>query len=191
MKQPGLASGHSILDGHIVSSWEINHKNSCVGFSVEQFNLVSGPFRIVTGKFQVYTGAIQGISEDFNEAKVNFSVIVGSIYTGNNKRDKHLRSSAFFDAQQFPAMQFNSVAFIKAPDDRYILEGDLRIRGVSRRMVFEVDQEPELNGQLAKFIITGKINRLDFGIKGTPLSEIFISKEVTITLQLEFLKKQT
>jgi len=193
MKQPALAPGHLMLDGHIVNSWEINHKNSSVGFSVKQFNLVSGPFRTVIGEFQVYKGAIQAISEDFNEAKVEFSVIVGSIYTGNSKRDKHLRSSVFLDAQKFPMMKFSNVAFIRlASGHRYILEGDLNIRGLSKRIVFDVSrllaQEP--NGQVARFNVTGKINRLDFGIKGNALSEIFIGKEVTISLQLEFLKQQ-
>jgi polyisoprenoid-binding protein YceI len=193
MKQPGLAPGRSRSHPHAIGSWDLNHKNSSVGFSIEQFNLVSRPFRRVTGKFQVYTGAIQAFFADFNEAKINFSVVVGSIYTGNAKRDRHLRSSTFFNAQQFPVMKFKSVVFIKVPGDRYILEGDLSICGVSRRIVFDVEQDRltnELNGQIAKFKISGKINRLDFDIRGTALSEIFISKEVTISLQLEFLKQQ-
>src|SRR5262249_15077521 len=132
------------------------------------------------------------LSEDLNEAKIDFSVIVGSISTGNHKRDRHLRSSAFLDAQQFPTMKFRSVAFIQVPDNRYVLEGDLYLRGVSRRIVFDVVEEvpsDKLDHQVARFIVTGKINRLDFGIKGTTLSEIFIGKEVTISLQLEFLKQ--
>jgi polyisoprenoid-binding protein YceI len=165
-----------------------------VGFSIDQFNLVSNPFRSVTGKFQVYTGAIEAVSEDFNDAKIDFSVITGSINTGNYKRDRHLRSSSFFDVQNFPVMKFRSVAFIKVSDEYYVLEGDLSIRGVSRRIVFDVNYEAlghhDPNGQAAQFTITGKINRLDFGIKGTALSEIFIGKEVTISLQLEFLKQQ-
>jgi polyisoprenoid-binding protein YceI len=154
---------------------------------------VSGRFRSVAGEFQVYTGAIQAISEDFNEAKIDFSVIAGSLHTRNSKRDKHLRSSAFLNAQKFPVLQFKSVAFIKVNGDRYILEGDLRMRGISRRMVFDVDQDSLTrgpNGQSVRFNVNGKINRHDFGIKGTALTEIFISKEVTITLQLEFSKQQ-
>jgi polyisoprenoid-binding protein YceI len=193
MKQPGLAPDRSMLDDQVVSSWAINHRNSWVRFSVEQFNLVSGPFRSVTGEFQVYAGAIQAVSEDFNEAKINFSVIAGSIYTGNHKRDKHLRSAAFFDAEHFPVIKFMSVAFIKGPRDGYILEGHLTMRGVCGKIAFDVAQgrsNLEANVETATFKIRGKLNRLDFGIKGTPLSEIFISKEVTITLQLEFLKQQ-
>jgi polyisoprenoid-binding protein YceI len=163
-----------------------------MGFSIEQFNLVSRPFRSVMGEFQVYAGAIQALSEDLNNAKIDFSVIVGSIYTGNGKRDRHLRSSAFFDAEQFPMMKFSSVAFIKVRGDQYVLEGDLSIRGVSRRIVFDVVEEPlsrRLDCQAAQFIVTGKMNRFDFGIKGPALSEIFIGKEVTISLKLEFVKQ--
>jgi len=193
MTQPGLAPDRAMSHRHAISSWEINHKNSSVGFSVEQFNLVSKPFKSVKGEFQVYSGAMQAVSEDFNESKIDFSVVVGSIYTGNDRRDRHLRSSAFFNAQQFPSMKFRSVAFIKVADNRFILEGDLSIRGLSRRILFDVTQEPfqhELNGQSVQFKITGNLNRLDFGIKGTALSEIFIGKEVSISIQLEFLKQQ-
>ena len=193
MKQLSIAPGQSTVQQRKSTSY-INHKNSCVSFSIEQYNLISKPFRNVEGTFQVYKGAIEAFSQDLHDANIDFSVIAGSISTGNDKRDKHLRSSAFFDVQKFPEMKFMSVAFIKVSDEHYILEGDLNIRGVSRRIVFDVAQEPlnhdEQNDQAAQFIITGKINRLDFGIKGTVLSEIFIGKEVTISLQLEFLKKQ-
>jgi polyisoprenoid-binding protein YceI len=191
MKQFGVAPDELTVRRYVVNSWEINHKNSCVGFSIEQFNLVSRPFRRIKGKFEVYAGAIQAMSGDFQEAKIDFSVIAGSINTGNDKRDKHLRSAAFFAAEQFPVMRFRSVAFIKVSNHHFVLEGDLMLHGISRRIAFDVIQQQagsEANLHAAQFIVTGKLNRIDFDIRGTMLSEIFVGKEVTISLQLEFLK---
>jgi len=176
-----------------VTSWGIDHKNSSVAFSIEQFNLVSAPFRNVTGKFQVYTGAIKAASGDFNDAKIDFSVIAGSVNTGNHKRDKHLRSSDFFNVQKFPVIKFQSANLIKVSADDYIVEGNLTMCGVCRKVVFDIAKRTVTNGpdgQLAKFTVAGKINRLHFGIRGTGLSQIFISKEVIIFLDLEFLNQQ-
>jgi polyisoprenoid-binding protein YceI len=192
MKQLGLAPGRLALQ-HGVTSWDIDHKNSSVAFSIEQFNLVSTPFRNVTGKFQVYTGAIKAASEDFNDAKIDFSVIAGSVNTGNHKRDRHLRSSDFFNVQKFPVIEFRSTSVVKVSADEYVVEGILTMCGMCRKVVFDVAKRPVTNGldsRAPKFTAIGKINRLDFGIRGTALSQIFISKEVTISLDLEFLNQQ-
>src|SRR5215470_11859444 len=137
MKQLGLAPDRLTSLPQEFTLWDVDHKNSVVGFSIEQHNLVSTPFRPITGRFLVYAGAIKAFSDDFSDAKINFTVIVGSIDTGNHKRDRHLRSSTFFDVQKFPEIKFASIAFVQEKENRFILEGNLTIRNITRRVVFD------------------------------------------------------
>ncbi|HEV8284579.1 MAG TPA: YceI family protein [Chitinophagaceae bacterium] len=173
-------------------SWNINYKNSYVQFHVAQRNLLARPFRKIEGEFKVYTGFMQTIAEDFTDAAIDFSVIVNSINTGNEKRDKHLKSKDFFDVEQFPLMKFHSVSFEKERAGVYILEGNCTIRGIIKRLVFDVVYDgtklDEFGNTIAVFKAATTINRHDFGIKSTMLAEIFIEKEVTIALNLEFIE---
>lgn len=52
-----------------------------------------------------------------------------SLKTGIRKRDRHLRSADFFDAQNHPEMQFRSTRVTDAGDGRFRVEGDLEVAG--------------------------------------------------------------
>jgi polyisoprenoid-binding protein YceI len=60
------------------------------------------------------------------------SVKTAAIDTGNTKRDAHLRSPDFFDAEKFPVISFSSNSFKKVSKDLYQIEGELNLHGVKR-----------------------------------------------------------
>ena len=191
MQKPNL-SLRQIMSGEYYEPtiWSINYKTSYVRFLIAQHNLVSKPFRKIEGKFQVYTGFLETNMEDFTHAEIDFSIVVNSINTGNDKRDKALKSPAFLNVAKFPLMRFKSVAFVKERNNNCILEGDCIICGITKRVVFDVvyegKKQDESGNITAGFRARGKINRHDFGLKGNLLQDIFIGKEVTILLNLEF-----
>jgi len=177
------------------TTWNIKYKASRVKFSIPQLNLLSKPFRKIEGTFQAFTGLIKGTSEGFNDAEISFSIVANSINTGNDRRDHILKSTSFFNAGKFPTIRFKSAAFVKERDNNYVLEGDFTMCNVTKRLVFDVayggEQQDEFGNTIAEFRIGGKINRHDFGLKGNVLQDIFIAKEATISLNLQFIQCET
>ena len=173
-----------------LSEWGIDHKTSAIRFWATQRNLLAQPFRKIYGRFKVYDGLIQASTDDFSGANINFIIEADSIYTGNKRRDKNLLSAGFLNVDQFPFLRFRGISFEKGRGNNYILEGDLTIRGLSKKVVIDVKYlqgtENEKGNTNIFFQSTFQINRHDFGIQSNLFFEAFIEKEITIQLDLEF-----
>lgn len=58
-------------------------------------------------------------------------IAVGSVNTGNDERDAHLESAAFFDVKHYPTATFTSTG-MRAERNGYVLEGDFTLKGISK-----------------------------------------------------------
>ncbi|MCK7559924.1 YceI family protein [Chitinophaga sedimenti] len=93
-------------------------------------------------------------------------------------------------------MQFKSTKFTKQDDNRYLLEGDLTIRGITKRTNFNVilgGQTTDSQGRVhAGFKANAYINRFDYNLKWDKKTEsggMVVDKMVNVTLNLEFIKQ--
>lgn len=174
------------------AKWTIDASHSNVKFSVSHL-VVSE----VEGYFKNFEGTIDAPTADFNNAQINFTVDVNSINTDNEARDKHLKSDDFFNAEKFPKMTFKSTSFKKGKGNNYVLEGDLTIRDVTKRVKFTVTYggsvvDPWGNTK-AGFKTTTTISRKAYGLLWSKLTEAggaVVGDEVTIILKLEFGKNK-
>jgi polyisoprenoid-binding protein YceI len=125
------------------------------------------------------------------DSSVEASIDLGSIDTDNEQRDGHIRSADFFDTAKYPTMTYRSLR-IRPSGDGYVVEGDLTLDGVSRR----VDLAPDLNG-FAKdpysntrvgFAAATEINRKDFDMTtNVPLDGggVLVGEKVQFNLEVE------
>jgi len=175
-----------------LSEWSIDHNTSAIRFSVSQRNLLARPFRKIRGKFKVYEGLLQTNSEDFSGASIHTIIEADSIYTGKKMRDKQLLSANLLDVEHFPFLRFRSLSFEKGRENKYILEGELSIRGVSKRIVIDVIYRHGVNaitGEITPcFESVFQINRHDYALQSNMFFEAFIEKEITVQLDLEFVR---
>jgi len=127
---------------------------------------------------------------------VEASIEAASIGTRDAQRDTHLKSEDFLHVEKFPTLTFKSTRISLVRDGELAVEGELSIRGVSRKVVFSVDgptpptKDPWGNTRVGVSATT-KINRKDYGLTwnaalGT--GGILVGDEVTITLEAEFVK---
>lgn len=141
--------------------WTIDKSHSELSFSIR--HIVSR----VRGTFRDWSGTLM-IPDPANwerGSSVDVTIRTASIFTDNEKRDAHLRTSDFFLADSFPAITFRSSRIERSGDDAKI-HGTLTMRGVSKPVVLE---GKFLGAQGAGFQRVGfeastTINRLDYGV---------------------------
>lgn len=98
----------------ISGRWQLDPQRSSVEFHAKNFWGLS----IVKGRFDDYQGRLE-LSANL---AIELTIDAASVQTGNRRRDQHLRSSDFFDAENHPRVQFLS--------DSVDLQGDtLKVRG--------------------------------------------------------------
>ncbi len=173
--------------------WKIDPTHSEVSFKVKHLVVST-----VTGHFNQFDATIESATEDFSDAKVTFEADVNSISTKNEQRDGHLKSADFFDAAKHPKMSFASTSVKKISDYELQVTGNLTLRGVSREITLSVLYNGTVAGfngtQVAGFEIRTKLNRFDFGLQWSALTEaggMVVSNEVRIEIMAEFNKVQS
>jgi len=151
----------------------------------------------VTGNFGSFDGQVTSGSEDFAGGKVNFTVDVASIDTENERRDNHLRSDDFFNAEMYPKITFSNGTLEHVDGKNYKLKGELTIRDVTKPVEMEVRHGGTIvdnNGNTkAGFKVTGVINRFDYNVKFDAAMEaggLVVGEEVEIVCNVE-LKKES
>lgn len=168
------------------TKWTVDKGHSNVKFTVTHM-VVSE----VEGAFKTFDGYVEGTKTDFSDAKIGFTVEVASINTDNERRDGHLKSDDFFNAEKFPQMKFESTSFKPLGNNKYELAGNLTIRDVTKPVVFQVTHGGVLNtsrGAKAGFKATTTIDRFAYNLKwdrATETGGLVVGKDVVITLNLE------
>jgi len=174
------------------TEWTIDKPHTNVGFTVTHLVISD-----VTGRFNEFEGSIKSSGEDFDGAQVNIIINTASIYTDHEKRDNHLRSDDFFNAEKNPQITFKSSSFKKISDKKYEITGDLNMNGVNREVVMDgtlkgIIKDP-WGGTRAGFKATTTIDRYDYNLTYNTALEtggFLIGKEVEIEINIELKKKQ-
>lgn len=144
-------------------TWTIDPSHSTVQFVVRHM-MVSK----VRGRFGNFEGTIN-IGEDPLLSAVKVTIDAASVDTRDDKRDEHLRSADFLDVEHYPTLEFVSRKVRDEGAGNYVVEGDLTIRGVTRRVELQVEylgvaQDP-WGGTRAGFEAKTEISRKDFGLE--------------------------
>ncbi len=188
MKRGNVLPAALLLSATLAAQeWEIDSAHSSVQFAVRHMMVAT-----VRGQFGKLTGKVRWDPNKPSEAGVVAQVEVASIDTREPKRDAHLRSADFFDAEKFPTMSFRSTSLTPAGPGRHKLTGELTIRGVTRPVVFDVEGPGQpvkgMRGELRTgATATAKINRKDFGITWNRVLDgggVVVGDEVLVTVEV-------
>ncbi len=170
------------------TTWTIDKVHSKIGFSVSHM-VVSE----TEGVFKDYSATVVSKTDDFNGAEVTFTAKVASIDTDNERRDNHLRSPDFFDAEKYPEITFKGV--LVKEGGKYKLKGDFTMKGVTKKVEFDVVYGGTINtgrGVKAGFKVNGVINRQDYGVSWANKlagGEMVVGDEVTLNIKVELDKQ--
>jgi len=171
--------------------WNIDPAHSHAQFKVKHMMISN-----VKGEFTALTGTLKYDSENLANSQVEASIDAATINTREPQRDTHLKSADFFDVEKYPKLTFKSTRFAGKGDGEVEVVGDLTIHGVTRSVIFEVEdltppmKDPWGNTRIG-LSATTKINRKEFGLGWNAVLEtggFVVGEEVTITLDVEFIK---
>ena len=169
-------------------NWNVDPVHSSVGF-VARHLMVSK----VRGRFASFSGTIT-IAENRLESKVEATVDVGSISTGDDTRDAHLKSPDFFDVEKYPTMTLVSTGIEEDGDD-YVLHTDVTIKGITKPVDFELEFDgvsgDPWGGTRAGFSAETEVNRKDWGLEWNLVLEtggVMLGEKVKMQIDVQAVK---
>lgn len=172
--------------------WNVDQSHTEINFSVKHF------FTPVTGSFTDFQIDLDYDAENPSNSSVSFVAQVASIDTGNERRDAHLQSGDFFEAERFPELTFQSTSVREAGEGELIATGDLTIKGVTQSIdlpitvlgIQEIPAEMQemLGGvtKVASFAAETQIDRNEYGVGvGSWAATLVVGGEVDISIAVE------
>lgn len=184
-----LISGGLMGMAFAADTYKLDKSHMKVGFKVRHLVISN-----VRGEFTDYDATIQLDEKDITKSSMQGTIKTASIDTENEKRDKHLRSPDFFDADQYPEITFKSKR-IEKNGDGYVMIGDFTMHGVTK----EIQLPFKLTGPITHkkktrvgFEAELVINRQDYGVKYNKLADtggLAVGNNVTIELNGEAIKQ--
>jgi len=168
----------------------IDRAHSSVEFTIRHLGISK-----VKGNFGDFAGTLVFDEDAIEKGSVSVTIQTSSIDTGNENRDKHLRSADFFDVEKYPTITFESTKVEKS-EEGWILHGNLTMHGVTREVaipfeVLGVISDPQL-GTRAGFEGSLTIQRETFGVgwEDMKFRPPLIGNDVEISLNLETIQQE-
>lgn len=153
-------------------------------------------FTQVVGRFDQVEGVVRWDSAEPTRSTVELTIQAASINTSNQKRDEHLRSADFFDAEAHPTMIFKSTKLEPgAEDGHFKVHGDLTMRGVTKSIVVDLEALGFMDTPMGKrggFLATTTIQRQDFGVSWNRTLDnggVILSEDVQVDFPIEVVKR--
>ena len=182
---PGIHAG---ADTTTVSmpTYSVDGAHSSVGFQVRHLGITK-----VNGRFADFESTVHVDPDDLSTLEASAVIRIESIDTGVDRRDDHLKSADFFDAENHPTMTFRSREVRNVEGNRFELVGDLTIRGTTREVVLDgVFVGAATMGESRRIAIeaTTTIDRFDYGLAWDSVTEmggLIVSRDVTIQLEIQ------
>jgi polyisoprenoid-binding protein YceI len=130
------------------------------------------------GKFDAPKGGAIFDPDNLNASAFNLTISAGSFKTNSDKRDKDMKSDAYFNVAKYPDIHFKS-SKIEKKADKYQAIGTLTIKDVSKTVTFPFDAKKNADGS---YVISSifDINRLDYKIGK---SDWKLKDVVTVTIK--------
>lgn len=158
---PGARAAPELAD--VAGHYRID-SSSTIAFSVAQI----GGGGIV-GDFRSFSGAFDLDPQNVAASRVTFKLRPKSVTAAQPRIENFLRSSAVFDAADYPVITFRSIRIAPIDGESARIDGILSARGKSRQESFTATLVKH-RGSKVTFHVVGKVLRSPYGMDvGTPI----------------------
>ena len=142
---------------------------------------------VFTGQFPGFRTTLSFDPATPQAAKLDVVIPLAGATTRNGDRDSTLQSADFFNVAKFAQARYTANGFRSLGDNKYVANGTLTLRGVSRPATLTFNWTPG-----TRPVLTGKatVKRLDFGVGGGDWADTdLIPNEVAISTRVTFAPK--
>jgi polyisoprenoid-binding protein YceI len=143
-----------------------------------------------TGRFPRFAVSLDCPGADPAGGRLEVTVDVGAVDTGDEDRDEVLRSDDLFAVAKFPQARFSAAQIVKTAGG-YEAAGKLTIRGVTRAATVPFTFREASEGGAAVGYLAGKtrVRRLDYGVgQGDWKATDQAGNEVTVSFALRLIR---
>jgi polyisoprenoid-binding protein YceI len=170
-------------------AWKIDAAHSEVGFAVKHMMIST-----VRGKFTSFEADVDLDPARLEAAKVTARVQAASINTNEDKRDGHLRSADFFDADKYPTLTFTSSKVTRSGDELEVV-GNLKIKDQEHPVTLKGEftgpsKDPWGNTRVG-FSLSGEIEREKWGLNWNQALEaggVLVGKKVKLSIETQLIQ---
>ena len=167
-----------------IETYKIDPTHSSIIFKIRHF------FTPIPGRFPNFAGIIKLDREDASNNYVEATIKVAAIDTNDKKRDGHLQSEDFFQADKYPEIVYKSTRWESIEKNRYRVTGDLTMLDTTQSIVMDVRLNGSGDNGRGKFL-TGweastSLDRTDYGIS---YMQGILGTEVQIEITVEAVKQ--
>lgn len=169
------------------STWTMDPAHSQADFQIRHLGVSN-----VRGSISGVNGSVVLDEKDITRSKVEATLATATVNTGNEGRDKHLKSPDFFDIDKNPTITFKSTSLTNAGGKLKMI-GDLTLNGVTKPVTLDVDgpapPQKGMNGKtVSGFSATGILHRVDFNF-GQKYGAPILGDDVKFTIDVEINKQ--
>ncbi len=172
-------------------AWVIDSAHTEVNFSVRHMMISN-----VRGQFQKVNGTVEFDENNPANTWVDLQIEAASVNTKEEKRDAHLKSPDFFDAEKYPYLTFKSKRIDIKDATHAVVYGDLTIRDITKEIALDV----EYNGQSkspwgttsAGFTARAQIKRKYWNLNWNVALETggwLVGDDINISVELEIVRQ--
>lgn len=170
MKKVILTSGLAVVLALPAVGWSADYQMDTSGaHSSVNFKVSHLGYGFIKGRFNEFTGSFSYDPSNLTASKVMVTVDTGSLDSNHAERDKHLRSSDFIDAREYPEATFVSTSVTSMAGGKLKIAGDLTLHGMTKPFTIDAEIIGEGNdpwgNYRAGFSGTGRIELADYGVK--------------------------
>ena len=173
------------------ATWDVDTSHANAGFKVRHL-MVSH----VRGHLGPVTGTVFIDEQDLARSRVDVTIDARGIDSREPKRDEHLRSADFLDVATHPTLEFRSTGLTHKRGEKFVLTGDLTIRGVTRPVELDLEFDGVARSPFGKDVIaftaSTEFDREDFGITWNVALEtggVLVSKKVAVQISVQAVRE--
>lgn len=170
-------------------AWNLDKSHSEVGFAVKHMMIST-----VRGKFSRFDADVQLDPTNLGAAKVVARIDPASIDTNEPKRDGHLLSADFLDAEKFPTITFTSTRVVRSGDDLEVT-GNLKIKDQEHPFTLKGEitgpSKDPWGGTRVGFSLSGELEREQWGLGWNQALEaggVLVGKKVKISIEAQLVQ---
>ncbi|NYH11174.1 YceI family protein [Pseudomonas moraviensis] len=134
------------------------------------------------GTFGKFDATLDFDTDNLASARTTLHIDLTSIDAGSEDANTELVKPAWFDTDKFPVAVFESTRFRPAGDNRYLVDGHLTLKGITREVQVPVQLKPDssigiFDGELV-------LKRDEFGLGAGEWADTVVSKDIDIKFKV-------